>query len=85
MPSAPAVAGIVVGLVFILLGVINLPTCNGGLSLILFGAGMLAIAAGSIFVGGVPVAVGAGIFGVALIVAGVIVQGGASAGCTFML
>ena len=85
MPSLPAIAGIAVGLVAILLGVVNLPTCNGGLSLILFGVGMLAMALGSFFVGGLPVAAGAGIFGTVLVGIGYVVQSGAATACSFRL
>ncbi len=85
-PSMTVIAiaiGLFVGIVFFALGALNLSTCNGALSLGLFGCGMIAVALTSAAIGGVPVGIGTGTLGVILLVVGFLLQNGAS--CTFGL
>lgn len=85
MPAAAAIAGVLVGLVCIIVGALTFSTCNGGYSLLFFGVGMLAMAAAAFFVGGVPVTGGASLFGAILVIGGIVILEGVAVGCPFIL
>ena len=77
---APAVAlvAIVTGVILLILGLLNLGYCSDGVSLILFGAAIMAVGVGAGVVGGIPVTVGATLFGVLLVIVGLVLEHGAA-------
>jgi hypothetical protein len=82
MPSPQFVAGalIAVGIVLVVLAVVQATVCGGGYSLLYVGIASILIGAGVALLGGVFVAIPAGIIGIILMVIGYLYATGA--GCT---